>query len=128
MRPEPPGYTELLARKPEPVASLARRLRAAVLEALPDITERFYPGWQGLGLRDPVAGLVGTVFPHDGEVVVYLEHGAALPDPHGLLGGADRLRRTRTLTFRPEAQVPNESQLVEYLDLALEHARAHRDR
>lgn len=89
---------------------------------MPDLAERFYPGWQGLGLRHPVGGLLATIFPRDADVVVYLEHGASLNDPHGLLAGQGRLRQTRTLTFRPEANTPTMAHLVEYLDLALDHA------
>jgi hypothetical protein len=60
--------------------------------------------------------------------VVYLERGAALPDPHGLLGGDGRLRQTRTLTFRPGQRTPGPAHLVEYLDLAVDHAVAVRRR
>jgi hypothetical protein len=105
--------------------------RGAALRGMPDLVERFYPGWQGLGWRQPDGGLLGTLFARDEDVGVYLERGAELPDPFGLLGGAGRrgagrLRRTRTLTFRPKAATPTATQLVEYLDLALDHAVARR--
>jgi hypothetical protein len=61
MHKEPPEFAELLAQRPPAVANLARRLRLAALKAIPDLTERFYPGWEGLGLRHPKAGLLGTV-------------------------------------------------------------------
>ena len=117
-------FDELLAHRPPGVVKLAQRLRAAAHEAMPDLTERFYPHWEGLGLKHPTGGLLGTLFARDADVVVYLERGAALPDPHGLLTGAERLRQTRTLVFDPAAPAPAEPILVEYLDLALEHAVA----
>lgn len=128
MRPAPDEFTTLLTRHPKPVAALARGLRTAALKAMPDLTERFYPGWQGLGLVHPSGGLLGTLFLQNGHVIVYLERGASLPDPHGLLGGEGRLRRTRTLTFAPGQSVPNQEHLVEYLDLALDYAVTHRRR
>jgi hypothetical protein len=128
VRPELPEFAELLTRRPSSVARLARRLRAAVLAAMPDLVERFYPGWQGLGLHHPVAGLLGTIFPRDEDVVVYLEHGAAIPDPHHLLAGQGRLRQTRMLTFRSRARTPTEAQLVEYFDLALDLALTRKRR
>jgi len=120
--PEPEGWTRILDDQPDAVSALARRVRATALSALPDLTERVYPGWRALGLRHPQAGLLGTIFPQPDRVVVYLEHGAALPDPDGLLEGEGQLRQTRRLVFMPGAGVPTRDQLITYLDLALEHA------
>jgi hypothetical protein len=118
---EPDGLAALVAECPPAVAALTRRLRRAALAALPDLTERVLPGWRALGLRHPVAGHVAAIFPRAADVAVYLEHGAALPDPHGLLTGTGR--RTRMLVFRPDAAVEADEHLVEYLDLAVEHRR-----
>lgn len=118
--PEPDGLADLLARHDPPVAELTRRLRAAALAAMPDLTERFLPGWQALGLRHPEGGHLLGIFPRARDVAVYFEHGVALPDPHRLLTGTGK--RTRMLVFSPAARTPTESQFVEYLDLALDHA------
>jgi hypothetical protein len=126
MTEELPPWSAMLAGHHADVAALARELRSAALAALPDLTERYYPGWQGLGLRHPRAGLVATLFARDDEVVVYFERGASLPDPLGLLGGQERLRRTRTITFRPAGPAPGADALITYLDLAVDHAQAAR--
>ena len=106
-----------------------RRLRLsadrAVLAAGP-AHDRYYPGWQGLGLKHPRAGLVATLFARNDDVVVYLERGASLPDPLGLLGGHERLKRTRTITFRPAVPTPGADALITYLDLAVDHVHAER--
>jgi hypothetical protein len=115
-------FDALLATRPDPVAALANRLRTAAAGAMPDLTERFYPRWEGLGLRHPSGGLLGTLFANESHVVVYFERGAAMPDPAGLLEGVGRLRQTRTITFTPSRHGPKERVFVEYLDLALEHA------
>lgn len=119
-------FDDLLTHRAAPVVALAQRLRAAARAAMPDLTERFYPHWEGLGLKHPSGGLLATIFARDDDVVAYFERGAALPDPHGLLTGAERLRKTRTLTFEPAGDA--EEVFVEYLDLALEHAVAVRER
>jgi hypothetical protein len=68
---------------------LAVRTRDAVLAADPDLSERLYPGWRGVGYRHPEAGYVCGIFPQpDGEVRLLFEHGAALPDPDGVLQGS----------------------------------------
>jgi len=126
MRDELPEFTQLLAGRPEAVAILARQLRSAALDGMPDLMERFYPGWQGLGWRHPDGGLLGTLFARDEDVVIYFERGAQLPDPHGMLGGHGRLRQTRTLTFPPGVATPSTTHLVEYLDIALDYAASHR--
>jgi hypothetical protein len=95
---------------------------------MPDLTERFYPHWEGLGLKHPAGRLLGTLFARDEDVVVYFERGATMPDPHGVLGGHDRLRQTRIMSFTPPANREVESLFVEYLDLALDHAIARRGR
>ncbi len=119
---EPSQWSEILAGHTGEVSALARRLRSAALAALPDLSERVYPGWQGLGLRHPTAGLVATIFAREADVVVYLERGASLPDPDGLLHGAGHLRQTRTIVFRPSPDTPTLEQFVAYLDLAVEQA------
>ena len=60
MREELPEFADLLAGRTPAVAALARRLRGAALDQMPDLVERFYPGWQGLGWRQPDGRLLGT--------------------------------------------------------------------
>jgi hypothetical protein len=124
--PEPAGLAALLADHSDAVGALCRRLRAAAFAGLPDLDERVLPGWRALGLRHPRGGHLAALFPRDDDAVVYLEHGAALPDPHGLLTGTGR--QTRMLVFAPGAATPTDAQFVEYLDLALDHALARRRR
>src|SRR4030088_157428 len=57
MREELPEFADLLAGRTPAVVALARRLRGAALDGMPDLVERFYPGWQGLGWRHPDGGL-----------------------------------------------------------------------
>ncbi len=60
---------------------------AAVRAADPDLRERVYRGWQGIGFRHPDAGYVCAVFPRGEWVVLLFEHGASMPDPEGVLLG-----------------------------------------
>jgi hypothetical protein len=112
------GFDEVLAEHSDEVAALTRELRATILRAHPQLTEQVYAGWGGLGFHHPAAGYVGALFLRDGEVVVGFEHGAELPDPHGLLEGGGR--RVRYLRFVPARSSPSPAQLVEYVDLAVD--------
>jgi hypothetical protein len=59
-----------------------------VLAADPDLSERLYPGWRGVGYRHPEAGYVCGLFPQpDGELRLLFEHGATIADPEGVLEG-----------------------------------------
>lgn len=61
-----------------------------ILAGEPDLTERVYPGWDGVGFRHPDAGYVCAIYPREQEQEVRLlfEHGVRLDDPEGLLEGA----------------------------------------
>ncbi len=83
-------------------AGLALWVRGVVLEADPELVERVYRGWRGLGFRHPEAGYVCGVFPKDGRVELLFEHGATLPDPLNILRG--RGGRTRFIRAEQESE------------------------
>ncbi len=83
----PPPVDRFLADRHPEARELALWLRDLVLEAEPDLAERVYPGWDGIGYRHPDAGYVCGIFPRDDGVRLLFEHGARLDDPGGLLEG-----------------------------------------
>jgi hypothetical protein len=84
---------------------LAVWIRRAVLAADPDLTERIFPGWQGVGFRHPEAGYLCAIYPRSEWVVLHFEHGAALPDPEGvLLGDGSQTRFIRIHEPSTEAE------------------------
>jgi hypothetical protein len=93
----PPDVRELLSAHPD-VLEAALWLRALVLAAEPDFTERVNRGWGGLGYRHPEAGYVCGIFPREGEVRLLFEHGVQLDDPDGILEGDGT--QTRHVTIR----------------------------
>jgi hypothetical protein len=110
----------LLIGELPPVAALVRRLRAVVRAAHPNLRERVYPGWHGLGFHHPRGGYVCALFPRDGGVNVGFEHGADLPDPHGRLLGEGR--RMRDVRIEVDAGPEEEELVVDDLDLAVDWA------
>jgi len=107
----------LLADVPDEVARTARRVRAVLRSGSPDLAEAVRSGWRSINYRDPAAGFVCAVFPQADRVQLVFEHGARLPDPHGLLTGTGR--QVRALEFTDESDVDPEV-VLEYLDLAVE--------
>lgn len=81
---------EFLTQYPPEVRALAQRLRALVRETVPTASEHVYQGWKALGYRDPQSGYFCGIFPQPDHVRLLFEHGAALPDPDGLLTGTTR--------------------------------------
>jgi hypothetical protein len=81
------GALEYLREEHEHCYELAAWIREAVLEADPDLTERVYRGWRGVGFRHPEGGYVCAIYPRSEWVVLLFEHGASLPDPDGILLG-----------------------------------------
>ncbi|MET7421742.1 DUF1801 domain-containing protein [Dactylosporangium sp. NPDC005555] len=114
---EPPGLDQLLTDHRADIAALARQLRDVIVGARPELTERLYKGWHGLSFHHPERGHVAAIFPGADSVSVGFEHGADLPDPHGLLRGTGK--RLRYLHFAPGMPEPTHEHLVEYLDLAI---------
>jgi hypothetical protein len=82
----------LRAEHPE-FFELAAWVRAVVLDADPDLTERVYHGWRGIGFRHPEAGYVCAIYPRSQWVVLLFEHGASMPDPDGILLGDGKQTR-----------------------------------
>ena len=92
MSPEPaqPAAVRFLREQDPAAAPLAEWTRDVLLEAAPELTERVYAGWGGVGFHHPDAGYVCAVFPWDGVVRLAFEHGAALPNAAGRLTGDGR--------------------------------------
>jgi hypothetical protein len=85
-------------------AELALWTRNVVLASDPELSERIYRGWRGVGFRHPEAGYVCAVFPKDEHVELVFEHGAGLPDPAGVLGGEGH--QTRVLRIeQPDGEL-----------------------
>ena len=123
--PGDPEVEELLADHSADVADVARRVRAAVLDAQPQLVERVRRGWHSINYRDPAAGFVCAVFPTREAVQLVFERGADLPDPDGLLTGSGK--QVRMLVFTCAHDV-DEDVVGRYLDLAVDLGAALRRR
>jgi hypothetical protein len=94
---------DLLAPLPAATRRLANRIRAIVRRAVPTLTERALPGWRAIAFRDEQAGHVCALFPFGPEIRLYIEYGARLDDPDGLLRGT--MKRGRYVAFRTTRDV-----------------------
>lgn len=90
---------EILAPFDPRIRAIAERVRAVVHAAVPTFVERALPGWKAIAFHDPHAGYVCGLFPNPREVRLYLEHGARLDDPNGLLTGGATMTRGRYIRF-----------------------------
>jgi hypothetical protein len=93
-----PTPEQLLAAYPAPIRALADEIRRTLRAAVPSFVERALPGWRAIAFRDPQAGHVCALFPFEDHVKLYVEYGATLPDPDGLMEGA--MKRGRYIAFR----------------------------
>lgn len=87
---------EYLNQFPGEIQNLARKLRALVRKAVPDVLERVYPGWKIIGYRAPFGAssvYIGFLAPFKDQVVLGFEYGVLLADPEGVLeGGGTQVR------------------------------------
>lgn len=97
---------DILAPFPAGVRRLADEVRALVRETVPDVSERAYPGWRGIGYRDAQSGYFCGIFPQPECVRLLFEHGAALADAEGLFTGGRT--QVRWIDLHPGRPVPRE--------------------
>ncbi len=114
--PRNPSADVLLADHTDDVIATAQWLRELVGASAPDAVEAVYKGWHGFGYRHPVSGYFCAVFPRAGDVKLSFEHGARLPDPHGILTGNGR--QVRQVDVRAPDDPPGYL-LAELIDAAL---------
>jgi hypothetical protein len=93
-----PTPEQLLASYPPPIRHLADEIRKTLLAAVPSFVERALPGWRAIAFRDLQAGHVCALFPFEDHLKLYVEYGATLPDPDGLMDGS--MKRGRYIAFR----------------------------
>jgi hypothetical protein len=104
--PVPKDVYDYLMESHPGLADLALWVREAVLASEPDLTERVYRGWDGIGFRHPDAGFVCAIYPREQDQDIHLlfEHGVRLEDPERLLEGAGT--QTRYIRVRERDDPP----------------------
>ena len=85
---------------------IAECLRTLVRDTVPEAEELTYTGWHALGYRTREAGYFAGIFPRDEHCDLLFEHGAALPDPDGVLEGEGA--QTRYIRVWDEDEIPVE--------------------
>jgi hypothetical protein len=93
-----PTPEQLLSAYPPLIRDLANEIRRTLRAAVPSFEERALPGWRAIAFRDPQAGHVCALFPFQDHLKLYVEYGATLEDPDGLMEGA--MKRGRYIAFR----------------------------
>jgi hypothetical protein len=93
------SFDEFLSTYAPDIRDMASRLRAIVMSALPEAAERVYPGWKVISYKpgDRVSKQVCYIAPFNDYVHLGFEHGAELPDPHGVLEGKGKMMRHVTI-------------------------------
>jgi len=108
MDKQPLTVEEFLAGYSPDVREVALRVRALVLGAMPDATERVHPGWKVMqyGRGGKMAGMIFAISPLRDSVNLGLSRGATAPDPAGLLRGTGKQIRHVKLTRPDEVDAP----------------------
>ena len=107
MDPIPPEA--FLAAFPGPITVIGDRLRALVVEVIPDAIERVRPGWhligfdapRGAGERRGKPAYFAYIAPEGHHLHLGFEHGYLMRDPGRRLEGEGITRQVRWLTFVP---------------------------
>ncbi|HEX2079771.1 MAG TPA: DUF1801 domain-containing protein [Longimicrobium sp.] len=97
---------DILAPLSADVRALAEEIRGLVRKTVPEAEERANPGWVSIGYHDAQSGYFCGIFPRPPAVRLLFEHGAALPDPDGLLAG--RTKQVRWIDLHPGEPIPRD--------------------
>lgn len=95
---------DILREHKPAVQAAAQALRALVHDTVPEMTEKAYPGWHGIGFRHPRAGYVCGLFPRNDSVRLLFERGRLLADPDGVFTGGGK--QTRFIEVTDTAAIP----------------------
>ena len=104
---------DLLAESDPDVAELTLAWRAVIRSARPELAERVYLGWRGIGFHHTTAGYVCALFPGEASVRLGFEHGHLLADPDGLLAGGGTQVRYVILNEGPPARIESVTELID---------------
>ena len=130
LRVEPIPPDLFLVGYPAGIQAAAERLRAVVLEAVPDAIERVRTGWRLIGYEVPAgkrSRYFAFVAPEVEHVHLGFEYGVWMADPDHLLQGAHlNLRKVRFVTFEPGDAIPVAA-LVRYTREAAQLATMSRE-
>ncbi len=108
-----------------PTADIARSLRNLIGEHLTDPVETIDQENIGLGIGPGYKGLVFTITPRAGYVMLGVANGASLSDPTSLLQGKGKVHRHIKLYQAAEIENPA---LEDLIHLAVEAAIARREK
>lgn len=101
----------LLADYPPGHGELANRLRAIVLDEVPDAIERVRPGWRLIGYDLPVTrhgSMFAWIWPEPEHVHLGFPRGVDMDDPDGVMRGKGVTKLARWLTYEPGGDVDAE--------------------
>ncbi len=99
-----PTPDDILRDHSPAVVATAEALRALLHDTAPDLREKAYPGWHGIGFRHPQAGYVCGIFPQEASVRLLFEHGHLLADPDGIFTGGGT--QSRYIELASAAEIP----------------------
>ncbi len=99
-----PDANDILRDHTPTVIAAADALRTLLYDTAPELREKAYPGWHGIGFRHPKAGYIGGIFPQEASVRLLFEHGRQLADPDGVFTGGGT--QTRYIEIATPAEIP----------------------
>ena len=106
MDPIPPAV--FLEAFPPSIAAIGQRLRDAVVDAVPEATERVRPGWRVIGFDAPSGrrtAYFAWIMPEREHIHLGFVHGALMGVRDRRLEGAGITKQARWVTFVPGDEV-----------------------
>lgn len=97
-------FDDILRDHSPAVQETVAALRALLHDTAPELREKAYRGWHGIGFQHPTAGYVCGIFPQEATVRLLFEHGNQLADPDGVFTGGGT--QTRYIEIATPDEIP----------------------
>ncbi len=109
-----PSFSEFLSRFSPEVINLAARIRAIILETIPDVLEIVDPpsGIAAYGFGRKYSHLVCAIAPYKSSLNLIFSVGTQLEDPHKLLSGSGKKARHVKITNEGDVNHPGVRDLI----------------
>lgn len=103
---------DFLSNYPHKIRVIIDELSSIIFQTFPNIKEKIYPGWKGLGFKHIEKGYIVGIFPTQNYVKLGFEKGHLIVDKYNLF--SDETKKIKYIIINLNTKIPKD-EIKEYL-------------